>query len=108
MQISSVQWIWEVHRRQPDQQWAGTPDVVVKGGLRPRIVIEVETGKSDVVSIVKRDLLEGAEKVIVVATDEGALQKVERQLHSAGLLIPPRVVVVLRDGLNDALGGKEK
>lgn len=35
------------------------------------MAIEVETGKSDVVSNVKRDLLEGVQKVIVVATDEG-------------------------------------
>ncbi len=64
-----------------------------------RVAIEVETGKSDVVSNVKRDLLEGVQHVLVVATDEGAREKVERQLAVAGLLLPRRVQVVSRDGM---------
>jgi len=61
------------------------------------IAIEIETGKSDTVSNVKRDLREEVSKVLVVATDDRALKKVERQLAEEGLLIPGRVEVVLRD-----------
>lgn len=61
------------------------------------LAIEIETGKSDVVSNVKRDLLCGVQKVLVVATSDEALQKVEQQLARAGLLILGRVEVVFRD-----------
>ena len=66
-----------------------------KGG--DRIAIEIETGKSDVASNVKRDLLAGAHRVVVVATDEPALEKLEKQLANAALVIPGRVWVVLQD-----------
>ena len=59
------------------------------------VAIEIETGKSDVVANVKRDLLCGVHKVVVVATDQQALEKIERQLAKASLLIPGRVEVGL-------------
>ena len=63
-----------------------------------KIAIEIETGKSDVVWNVRQDLLARFDRVIVVATDEKAMGKVERQLAKKGLLgIPSRVNVVLRD-----------
>ena len=49
---------------------------------------------------VKQDLLAGFKKILVVATDEVALQKVEGQLAKEGLIIPERIEVVLRDGLS--------
>ena len=61
------------------------------------VAVEIETEKSDTVSNVKRDLREEVQKVIVVATDEGALKKVERQLAEEGLLILGRVEILLRD-----------
>ena len=61
------------------------------------LAVEIETGKSNVVWNVKRDLLCGVRKVIVVATDSQALAKVERLLAKEGLLIPERVEIVLRD-----------
>ncbi len=61
------------------------------------IAIEIETGKSDVVWNVKQDLLSRFSSVLVVATDEGALDRVERQLAKAGLIVPKRINVVLRD-----------
>ncbi len=61
-----------------------------------RVGIEVETGKSDVVGNVKNCLLSNFDRALVVATDEAAMAKVERQLGKAGLLIPGRVKVVLR------------
>lgn len=65
-----------------------------KGG--ESIAVEIETGKSDAVWNVKQDLLSGFSNVKVVATDETALRKVEKQLARAGLLIPARVELVLR------------
>ena len=41
--------------------------------------------------------MDHSQRVTGVATDEAALRKVERQLARAGLLIPTRVDVVLRD-----------
>ncbi len=61
------------------------------------IAIEVETGKSDVVRNVKQDLLSGFDKILVVATDANALRKVEQELARAGLIIPNKVDVALRD-----------
>ena len=60
--------------------------------------IEVETGKSDVVSNVRNCLRSKFGKVIVVATSQEALSKVERELGRAGLLIAGRVNVTLREG----------
>lgn len=65
------------------------------------VALEIETGKSDVVANVGRDLLEGMQKVLVVATDETAIEIVRQQLDSAGLLIPGRVEMVLRDVFDD-------
>ncbi len=64
---------------------------------RERVAIEVETGKSDVVGNVKNNLLSKFERIVIVATDDEAMAKVERQLGEAGLLIANRVQVILRD-----------
>ena len=61
------------------------------------IAVEIETGKSDIVRNVKQDLLSGFGKILVVATDEKAMRKVEQKLAKEGLYIPGRVEVVLRD-----------
>ena len=61
------------------------------------VAIEIETGKSDIVRNVKQDLLSGFDKILVVATDDKALRKVEQELARAGLLIPNKVDVALRD-----------
>jgi len=64
-----------------------------------RIGIEIETGKSDVVSNVRNGLLAKFDKIIVVATDEAALNKTERALAKARLLLPSKVAVVLGSGI---------
>jgi hypothetical protein len=61
------------------------------------VVFEIETGKSNVVHNVKQNLLCNYKKIIVVCTSEDALQKVERQLAKANLIIPGRIEIVLRD-----------
>ena len=73
----------------------GRVDVLAVKGPE-RVAIEVETGKSDVISNVKNDLLSKFDRVLVVATNEKAMEKVERKLAEAGLLISDRVDVVLR------------
>ncbi len=75
---------------------SGCTDVVaIKNG--GKTAIEIETGKSDAVWNVRQDLLSGYNKVLVVATDEKALKIVEEKLARAGLIIPRRVEVVLRN-----------
>ena len=75
---------------------SGKVDVVARKGAE-NIAIEIETGKSDVVWNVRQDLLSGYSKVLIIATDGKALKKVEQKLAHAGLIIPNRVEVVLRD-----------
>lgn len=77
---------------------SGRVDVLAVKGSE-NIAVEIETGKSDVVWNVKQNLLSGFSKVLVVVTDKTALKKVEGQLAKAGLIIPKRVRVVLRDGI---------
>jgi hypothetical protein len=62
-----------------------------------RVGIEVETGTSDVVANVRGCVRSGFESVWVVATDEHAMSKVERELGHGGLLVPGRTNLVLRD-----------
>lgn len=62
-----------------------------------RIGIEIETGKSDVVSNVKNGLRSGFDRVIVAAVDTPALTQVEQQLAAAGLLGLSQIQVVRCD-----------
>ncbi|MCB7129544.1 MAG: hypothetical protein J3T61_08410 [Candidatus Brocadiales bacterium] len=75
----------------------GRVDMLATKGAES-IAVEIETGKSDVVWNVKQNLMSRFNSVLVVATDESALDKVELQLAKAGLIIPNRIRVVLRDG----------
>ena len=74
----------------------GRVDVLARKGAES-IAVEIETGKSDVVWNVKQNLMSRFSSVFVVATDEGALDKVKLQLARAGLIIPNRIKVVLCD-----------
>ena len=68
----------------------GRVDVLaIKGG--EQIGIEIETGKSDVVKNVRNGLRSGFTRILVVATDLQAFDKVEKQLTKASLIIPSRV-----------------
>ena len=87
---------YKVALEAPRNRGGGSIDVWATKGAE-RVAIEVETGKSRVVANARRDLLCGATTVVVVATDAAALDKVERHLARAGLLIPQRVRVVLQD-----------
>lgn len=72
----------------------GRVDALARRGT-DSFAVEVETGKSGVVGNVRKDLRAGFHKVLVVATDEAALKKVEPKLARAGLIIPGRVEIVL-------------
>lgn len=74
----------------------GTMDISARSGSE-NVVVEIETGKSDVVANVQRDLLAGAKRVVVVATDSEAFSIVERRSASRGLFLPGRVEVVLAE-----------
>ena len=76
---------------------SGRVDVVaIKEG--EKIAIEIETGKSNVVRNVQQDLIAKFDKVLVVATDKKAFEKVERELAGAGLLIGRRIEIVVGEG----------
>jgi len=74
----------------------GRADVLAVKGAE-RVAVEVETGKSDVVANVRRALQAKVDRVLVVATNDEAFQRVERELASTGLLLPGRVAVLFRD-----------
>ncbi len=65
------------------------------------IAVEIETGKSDVEANIRRGLKVGIDRVLVVATDEQAMSKLESRLAKSGLLIRGRVDLVLRDRVPD-------
>ena len=57
----------------------------------------LRSGRGNVVNNVRNDLSKGYEEVIVAVADKLALAKVTKQLIEAGLFIPPRVCVKIRD-----------
>lgn len=59
-----------------------------------RIGIEIETGKSDVVTNVKNGLCSGFDKIVVAATDANAPGRIERQLAASSLQMPNRVFLI--------------
>lgn len=81
----------------------GTVDLLV-ARLDLVMAVEIETGKSDVVKNVVSDLTSGVSRVLVVATDKNAFDKVEREITLAGLLIPGKVELVLQDDYLPARG----
>ena len=52
------------------------------------LAVEIETGKSDVVNNVIENLRAGFDEILVVATSESVLHKIEGALGKAGLLLP--------------------
>ncbi len=75
---------------------SGNVDVLaVKDGKST--AIEIETGKSDIVRNVKQNLLSGFDRLLIVATDEKAMGKVEREIAKAGLMGIEKIEIILRD-----------
>ena len=59
------------------------------------VAIEIETGKSDCVENVRKDLLTGFTRVLVVPVHDAAFSKIEKELAQAGLILPQRIDVAL-------------
>lgn len=77
---------------------SGRVDVVAsKDNLR--IAIEIETGKSNFMRNVRQNLADKYDRVMVVTTGKKAFERIENQLAQAGLLIPGKVDILLRDGV---------
>jgi hypothetical protein len=68
-------------------------DLEVKAGEKV-FAVEIETGHSDAVSNVEKDLAAGAEYVLTVCTSGAAEAKIMKQLTRRGLTDPERVRVV--------------
>lgn len=60
-----------------------------------KTAVEIETGKSNFLRNVRQDLAARYSRIIVVATDKAAFEKIERQLAQAQFLIAGRVVLIL-------------
>lgn len=84
---------WQVQVEAP--RVGGRVDVLAHKDGRS-LAVEVETGHSDVVANVKHGLRSGFERVLVVVTEAAARDRVARQLNRTGLLIAPRVQLVLQ------------
>lgn len=64
------------------------------------IAVEVETGKnkaSDSLQNIKQNLLVGYQRILIIATNEKALDKISKLLDKERLNIPSRIRVILRD-----------
>lgn len=77
---------------------SGRVDIVAKKDGQT-IAIEVETGKSDFISNIRQDLRSKYSRIIVVATDKAAFEKIERALLREGLLIDGKVEIVVEGNL---------
>ncbi len=64
---------------------------------REKIAVEIETGKSDFLRNLRQNLMAKYDKIIVVATDQNALEKIEHSLAKEGLIIPGKVEVYQAD-----------
>lgn len=73
---------------------SGRVDVVAKKDGE-KIAIEIETGKSDFVRNIQQDLVAKYDKVLIVATDKSAFEKIEKTIAKEGLLIPGRIELIL-------------
>jgi hypothetical protein len=71
---------------------SGRTDVVARKDDR-KIAIEVETGKSDFIRNIRQDLAAKYDKIIVVATDKNAFEKIEKYLAKEGLIIPNKIQI---------------
>jgi hypothetical protein len=87
---------YKVTLEAPRSKGGGNMDILATRAAE-NVAIEIETGKSNAVANVKRDLLDGKHKVIVVATGEEAFGCVGKQLAQAGLVLPGRVEIRLCD-----------
>jgi len=66
------------------------------------LAVEVETGKSDAVSNIKKDLEAGFDEVISVATNEGVAQKIKGLIRNSGIIDERGLKIMsVRDFISD-------
>ncbi|MBL4653823.1 MAG: ATP-binding protein [Flavobacteriales bacterium] len=75
----------------------GTVDILAFDD-KQQIGVEIETGKSDMLSNVKNGLLSRFNKIIVIATDRRSNSVIEKQLAKQYLLLKSRLRLVLAGG----------
>jgi len=63
----------------------GRPDIIVKNGNK-KVAIEIETGKSNYIENIKRDLDAGFDEVISVATNKSVEEKIREELNRKKIL----------------------
>ncbi len=70
----------------------GRPDIIVKNGNK-KVVLEIETGKSDFIGNIQRDLNAGFDEVICVATNKNVEERIKNELMRK-CIVDERVKVV--------------
>lgn len=75
---------------------SGRVDVVAQKEGK-KIAIEIETGKSNFIHNLRQNLLMKYDKVIIIATDKKAFDKIERELAMSDLLLPERTKLILAE-----------
>jgi len=63
----------------------GRPDIIVNSGKK-KVAIEIETGKSDFIGNIERDLNAGFDEVICVATDKYVEEKIREELKNRNII----------------------
>jgi hypothetical protein len=84
----------EIEAPRPDAIGGRVDVLATRAG--ERVAVEIETGKSDVVENVRRDLRAGYTRVLVIATSERAWVGAVRALARTGLARLPQVALTLR------------
>ena len=62
----------------------GRPDIIVKNHNK-KVVVEIETGKSDYIKNIKRALEAGFDEIICVATTKAVEEKIRQELETNGI-----------------------
>jgi len=70
----------------------GKPDLIITG--KNRVAVEIETGKSDVLTNIKRSIKLGFDDIIVVATDAGVKEDISKMLKEESLDRDQRIKLV--------------
>lgn len=98
--LESLGYLTSIEASRSSNEADGRFDVLAKRD-GASLAVEVETGKSDVESNIRRGLKVGIDRVLVVATDELAMSNLETRLAKSGLLIRGRVNLILREHVPD-------
>ncbi len=72
----------------------GRVDILAWNG-KEVLGVEIETGKSDFIGNIRNCLATGFSRVLVMATDRKAYERIQRAVREVGLVIPSRVEVQL-------------